>query len=119
MTLEDLKKIPFKMIAHLNMVDEHCSTYMSTDPEMCIEICVHQPYRRGMPHGKCHTHYRYNGRNFMSAYVGKHDLYLPKERDSDRDIKDMTIKELKRLLKVFKLKNAMSNNTYRKQLENE
>lgn len=56
--------------------------------------------------------------NFMSAYVGKHDLYLPKERDIDRDIEDMTIEELQRLLKVFKLKNAMSNNTYRKQLEN-
>lgn len=67
MTLEDLKKIPFKMVAHLNMVNEHCSTYMSTDPEMCIEICVHQPYRRGMPHGKCYTHYRYNGKVYKSV----------------------------------------------------
>ena len=40
---------------------------MSTDPEMCIEICVHQPYRRGMPHGKCHTHYRYNGKVYKSV----------------------------------------------------
>lgn len=58
-------------------------------------------------------------KNFMSAYVGKHDLYVQKERDGDRDINDMTTEELQRLLKVLKLKNAMSDNTYRKQLENE
>lgn len=58
-------------------------------------------------------------RNFISAYVDKHDLYLQNERNNDRDINDMSTKELLRLLKVFKLKNAMSDNTYRKQLENE
>ena len=31
----------------------------------------------------------------------------------------MKREDMQRLLKVFKLKNAMSDNTYRKQLENE
>ena len=74
MTLEDLKKIPFKMIAHLNMVDEHCSTYMSTDPEMCIEMCVHQPYRCGMPHGKCYIHYKWNGKVYKSVGALLNDI---------------------------------------------
>lgn len=67
MTLEDLKKIPFKMIAHLNMVNEHCATYKSTDPNISLEMCVHQPYKHGQPHGKSYTHYRYNGKVYKSV----------------------------------------------------
>lgn len=66
MTLEELKKIPFKMVAHLNMANEHCSTYRSNHPGINIEMCVHQPYKHGKPQGKSYTHYKWNGQVYKS-----------------------------------------------------
>lgn len=56
-------------------------------------------------------------KNFMSAYVGKHDLYLDEERNYSLDIHDLTQEELHNLMKVWKIREAMNDNTYRKQLE--
>ena len=67
MTLEDLKKIPFKRVAHLNMEDEHCSTYISTDPAVDIGIYVHQPYKDGVPHGKSEKCYRWKCRFYNTV----------------------------------------------------
>lgn len=55
-------------------------------------------------------------RNFMLAYAGKHNLYFAKERDSSRNIDELSKEELQRLYKIWKLRESMSNHTYRKQL---
>lgn len=55
-------------------------------------------------------------RSFMNAYIGKHDLYLDKEREGS-DIDELTLEDIERLRRVWKMRDAMSNRTYRKQLE--
>lgn len=66
MTLEELKKIPFKMVAHLSLENEHCSTYRSNHPKINIEMCVHQPHKYGRPKGKSYAHFKWNGQVYKS-----------------------------------------------------
>lgn len=55
-------------------------------------------------------------RTFMSAYIGKHDLYTDRERKGGGDRK-LTQEDIERIRRVRKLREAMSDNTYHKQLE--
>lgn len=55
-------------------------------------------------------------RSFMSAYIGKHDLFFDSERE-DRSIDDLTQEDIERIRRIWKMRDAMSNNTYHKQLE--
>ena len=56
-------------------------------------------------------------RSFMSAYIGKHNLYFDDERSGSRNREDLTPEDMERIWKAWKIQEAMSNNTYRKQLE--
>lgn len=66
MTKEELKKIPFRMVSHLSMEDEHCSTYKAVHPFLYLGMCIHQPYKDGVPKGKSYTHYMWNGKVYKS-----------------------------------------------------
>ena len=67
MTLEELKKIPLKMVAHTSMEDAHSFAYKSTDPSVDIGMYVHQPYRNGVPHGQSQTCYRWKCRFYNTV----------------------------------------------------
>lgn len=55
-------------------------------------------------------------RSFMSAYIGKHDLFFDSEREGN-SIDELTLEDIERLRRVLKMREAMSDNTYHKQLE--
>lgn len=55
-------------------------------------------------------------RTFMSAYIGKHDLYTDRERKGGDDI-ELTQEDIERIRRMWKMREAMSDNTYHKQLE--
>nr|DAT92793.1 MAG TPA: Protein of unknown function (DUF2786) [Caudoviricetes sp.] len=55
-------------------------------------------------------------RTFMGAYVSKHDLYFDKERGG-KDVSELTLEDIERIRRMWKMQDAMSNNTYHKQLE--
>lgn len=46
--------------------------------------------------------------SFMSAYIGKHNLFFDEE---------LTEEDIERIRRVWKMREAMSDNTYHKQLE--
>lgn len=56
MTVEELEKIPFHLVNHMSMEDEHTTTYASEDNR--FGFCDHQPYKGGQPRGKAYRHYR-------------------------------------------------------------
>lgn len=62
MTLEELTRIPFHFECHLNMEDEHCTTYANDDGR--IKICDHVPYKDGEPKGRTYRHYMLDGKVF-------------------------------------------------------
>lgn len=64
MTVEEFGKIVFHFASHLNMGSEHATTYLSEDGR--FGICDHQPYRRGVPYGRCHRHWRIDGKVYKS-----------------------------------------------------
>ena len=66
MTKEKLEKIPFRMVSHLSMEDEHCITYKAVHPFLDLGMCIHQPYKDGVPKGKSYTHYMWNGKVYKS-----------------------------------------------------
>lgn len=66
MTEEEFNNIPFTMTCHLNMCDEHCSTYVSTNPFLNLGMCIHVPYKDGKPFGRSYTHYMWNGKVYKS-----------------------------------------------------
>ena len=55
-------------------------------------------------------------RTFMGAYIGKHDLYFDKERGG-KDVSELTLEDIERIRRMWKMQDAMSDNTYHKQLE--
>lgn len=55
-------------------------------------------------------------RTFMSAYILKHDLYTDKDRKGGDD-RELTQEDIERIRRVWKMREAMSDNTYHKQLE--
>ena len=56
MTEEEFSKVPFHMVAHLAMEDEHCSTYSSKDGR--LGICIHTRKRGEFDFGRSYRHWR-------------------------------------------------------------
>lgn len=56
-------------------------------------------------------------RSFMSAYIGKHNLYFDEERNYKGDDEELTEEDIARIRRVLKMREAMSDNTYHKLLE--
>ena len=63
MTIEELKKIPFRMVAHLAMEDEHCCTYSSEDG--MLGFCDHTK-KRGFDFGRSYRHWRIGKKVYKS-----------------------------------------------------
>lgn len=55
-------------------------------------------------------------RTFFGAYVNKHNLFFDSERSGGRD-RELTAEDIERLRRMWKMQDAMSDNTYHKQLE--
>lgn len=55
-------------------------------------------------------------RTFLSAYVGKHSLFFDSEKNGNRD-REITVEDIERLRRMWKMQDAMSDNAYHKQLE--
>lgn len=71
MTKKEFMKIPFKMISHLNMEHEHCCSYIAVHPFLPfvnLGMCIHQPYKNGVPKGKSYAHYNLNGKVYRQVY---------------------------------------------------
>lgn len=66
MTDQDLAKIKFRMVSHLNMGTQHACTYESVDHEPKIEMCVHTLLRDDDTIGPAFAHYRFNGNVYKS-----------------------------------------------------
>ena len=64
MTEEELSNIPLYSVIHLSTEHEHCTTYASEDNK--IRMCVHVPYKDGVPYGRSYTHYMLNGKVYKS-----------------------------------------------------
>ena len=68
MTEEEVKKIPFRMQAHLAMADEHTCTYV--DESGRLGFCDHTPVKAdfgGMnEYGKGYRHYRIDSKVYKS-----------------------------------------------------
>ena len=60
MTWKEVQKVPFHMVSHLNMEDEHRSTYADN---ICgrLGFCDVVPYRNGHVAGKGYRVYRIDG----------------------------------------------------------
>ena len=56
-------------------------------------------------------------KTFYNAYVGKHNLYFGEERQGV-SVEELSEEDIKRLRRIFAMREAMSDQTYRKQLEN-
>lgn len=63
MTEEELGKIPFRMVAHLAMEDEHCCTYTSEDG--MLGFCDHTK-KRGFNFGRTYRHWRIGNKVYKS-----------------------------------------------------
>jgi len=86
MTADELSKIPFKMVSHLAMEDEHCSSYVNE--EYGIGICRHTKKKSEFEFGRSYTHYWYKGvvyktkKKFLEAYNRiNYILYANKKRE--------------------------------------
>lgn len=55
--------------------------------------------------------------NFFGAYIGKHDLYLHREKGKGIEEMELTPEDIERIRKIWKMREAMSDNTFHKQLE--
>lgn len=76
MTLEELSKIPFQMMSHMNMEGEHRSTYCNTD--YGFYMCKHTKVSDdGMRFGRTYTHYMYEEKVYKS---------LPKFLEAIKDV---------------------------------
>ena len=64
MTVEELKKIPFKFHAHMSLEDEHTTTYFSEDGK--LGFCDHVPFKNGEPHGRVYRHYMIDGKVYKT-----------------------------------------------------
>lgn len=66
MTDQDLAKIKFRMVSHLNMGTQHACAYVSVDYEPRIEMCVHTIVRDDGTFGRAFAHYRFNGKVYKT-----------------------------------------------------
>ena len=64
MTLEELKKIPFHMVAHMSMAHEHTCTYASEDGD--LGFCDHTRKTGDFTFGRTHRHWRIKDKVYKS-----------------------------------------------------
>lgn len=55
--------------------------------------------------------------NFLWAYIGKHDLYFEKGEINNRSSEELTKEDIERIRRVLAMRDAMSDNSYYKQIE--
>lgn len=55
--------------------------------------------------------------NFLSAYIGKHDLYFEQGEINNRSSEELTKEDIERIRRVLAMRDAMSDNSYYKQIE--
>ena len=64
MTQEELNRVPFHVVTHLALADEHCLTFSSADNR--LGFCKHTPKRKDGTFGKGYTHYRIDTKVYKS-----------------------------------------------------
>lgn len=69
MTKDEFKKLKFRFVTHLSMEHEHCLT--GVNDETKIWVCIHIPYKDGVPHGRSYKHYRCDFLKDTFKSVGK------------------------------------------------
>lgn len=55
--------------------------------------------------------------NFLSAYIGKHDLYFEQGETNNSSCEELTREDIARIRRVWAMREAMSDHYYYKQLE--
>lgn len=75
MTLEELKKVKFRMQSHLAMEDEHIATY--TNEQYGFMMIVRTPKKDAFTYGKAKRHFYYRGALYKS---------LPKFLEAIKDV---------------------------------
>ena len=86
MTEEELKKVPFKMVAHLAIEDCHCSTYISKDGR--IGFCDHVPKKANGDFRKGYRHWQIDGKVYKTR-----KKFLEALKDYNPDCKIVDIKK--------------------------
>lgn len=72
MTEEEFSKIPFRMVSHLAMAHEHCSTFVNEEYGISIQKLTKK--KDEFEFGKTYTHFTYKGvvyttkKKFLEAY---------------------------------------------------
>ena len=64
MTIEELKKIPFRLVTHIAMEDEHCTTYASVDGS--LGFCDHTKKKGKFDFGRTYRHWRIGSKVYKS-----------------------------------------------------
>ena len=75
MTREELSKIPFQLISHLNMEHEHCSSYSNMD--YGFYMCKHTKKNSDGTFGRTIVHYMYKDKVYKT---------LPKFLEAIKDV---------------------------------
>lgn len=68
MTLEDLNKVKFTKISHLNFEDHYQTRYESVDEIKGAKLNIYYivKHKFGEPYGKTLTRFKWNGKEFKS-----------------------------------------------------
>ena len=66
MTDQDLAKIKFRMVSHLNMRTQHACVYESIDHEPKIAVCMLTPVKEDGTFGRAFAHYIFNGKTYKT-----------------------------------------------------
>lgn len=64
MTEAELKKVKFRMVAHLAMENEHCCTYTSEDGR--LGFCDHTTKTSEFKYGRTYRHWRIDGKIYKT-----------------------------------------------------
>lgn len=64
MTEQELLKVPFHMVGHLAMANEHASTYSSKDGR--LGFCDHTKKRGDFAYGRTYRHWRIDNKIYKS-----------------------------------------------------
>ena len=65
MTLEELKRVPFRFAGHIAFSDEHQSTYYNEQYGFKM-VTLTRCYDEGMTYGRTRRHFYYNGKWYKS-----------------------------------------------------
>ena len=64
MKIEELKKIPFRLVAHIAKEDEHCTIYASVDGS--LGFCDHTKKKGEFDFGRTYRHWRIGSKVYKS-----------------------------------------------------